>query len=219
MKQALKIVNRWAFPAVDEWICGHMDANGNYQGEHLVKALSYVSDFKVAIDGGAHVGTWSKPMSLLFQRVLAFEPADDTFAALKQNMEEFGCKNVELYNAALGDKLATGHMEQSRTGEEMHNTGARYLMPVGDIPIMTIDSLKLPWLGFLKLDIEGSELAAMHGGRKTIMRHRPIVLFEDKGNGKNHYGQKRNASSEFLAMLGYHHLERIGGDEIWGPSR
>jgi len=42
-----------------------------------------------------------------------------------------------------------------------------------DLPLRTIDSLDLGRIDFIKMDIEGSELAALKGGEQTIRTHRP----------------------------------------------
>lgn len=43
---------------------------------------------------------------------------------------------------------------------------------------VTIDALNLPRVDFIKLDIEGMELEALEGARKTIERSHPIFLVE-----------------------------------------
>ena len=92
----------WQFPEADQYMRGEMARDGSYQGTHLEVALRYVTDWRCAVDGGAHVGTWSRLMSEKFQRVIAVEPSLDTFACLTCNMQTFGCANVECRNLALG---------------------------------------------------------------------------------------------------------------------
>ena len=47
-----------------------------------------------------------------------------------------------------------------------------------NIDVITIDSMDLPRLDLLKLDVEGFECAALEGARKTIEKHRPWVWAE-----------------------------------------
>lgn len=213
----MKTVSGWAFPDVDEFMAHELNADGTYQHKHLKAALRYVKDRSLAIDGGAHVGTWTRQLSAFFDRVLAIEPSPDTFEALSSNVQTFACQNVELYQAALGSR--TGFVSMAPLegkAEALKNTGARFVQPGGEIPLIRIDDWKLERCGFLKLDIEGSEVSALRGAADTLLRCRPIVLFEDKGLWRR-YGEARNAPQLLLQRLGYRKFERISCDEIWGP--
>ncbi len=212
----MKTVHGWAYPDADEHMASQMTPAGEYQAAHLDQALTYVTDRSIAVDAGAHVGTVSRRLSPLFARVIAVEPSDDTWEALCVNMQTFGCVNVELHHAALGAAPGFVRMILDGRGLALQNTGARYVKAGGDIPVERIDDWRLPSLGFLKLDIEGSEPDALDGAKKTINRCRPVILFEDKKFWKR-YGQRSNAPQVFLTALGYHHLTRVGQDEIWGP--
>lgn len=205
----------WAWPDADQFMLDQMAPGGSYQREHLDEALRYVTDFSVAIDGGAHVGSWSRVLSARFDSVLAFEPAPDTFEALSENVRGFG--NVVTYQAALGAGTGSVSLALDAKNEARANTGARYVQPGGAIPMVTIDSLNLKTLGFLKLDVEGSELPALMGARATLLHCQPIVLFEEKGFGLR-YGVSRGQIGTFLTDLGYRQLAVISADQIWGPA-
>jgi hypothetical protein len=95
------------------------------------------------------------------------------------------------------------------------NSGARYVAEGGAIDRVTVDSLRLDDLDLLKMGIEGSEVEALKGARQTLLRCRPVVLFE----GKNEWmrrGFKEDAPQRFLTSLGAEKFERVGVDEIWG---
>lgn len=207
----------WHFPDVDEFMIAEIKPDGRYQYKHLDTALGYISDFRVAVDGGAHVGTWSKILSERFARVIAVEPAVDTFEALSTNMAVFGCQNVELKNVALGAAPGVAAMVLDGRAAERNNTGGRRIDVGTGVTVETIDSWELDNLGFLKLDVEGSEVIALQGARKTLRRCRPIVLFENKGLWKR-YGYHEKAPHSFLTGCLYKPLTKIGCDEIWGPA-
>lgn len=212
----------WAFPDADEFMVGHLShdaarAKWTYQLSHLDAAMRYVQHRRCALDGGAHVGTWATELSPLFERVIAVEPSPDTFEALQYNLTDRGCLNVEAKNVALGS--APGLIEMTLRPEqaEKKNTGARYVMPGGEIPVITIDSLALEHLDFLKLDVEGSEYAALKGAGETLKRCRPVVLYEDKKLWTKHYGIAPEAVANLLTKRGYQQVARVSMDAIWVP--
>lgn len=212
----MKLEKGWHFPDADVFMVNELKDDGTYQASHLHAALAYVTDLSCAIDGGAHIGTWSKIMSGRFQRVIAVEPSPDTFEALSANMQRFGCLNVEPRNLALGAAAGAVSMHIDARAEQMQNTGARYVKPGGSIPMEAIDAWELPSLGLLKLDVEGSEVAALTGARVTLLRCQPIVVFENK-NLWSRYGIARDAPQHFLRSVGYRELSAVSRDAIWGP--
>jgi len=216
----MKIAKGWAFPDADEQMVAELSEDGRYQSTHLDAAMRYVKTHSVCIDGGAHVGTWSKRLSPLFKRVIAVEPSPDTFEALAANMQTFGCANVELVHAALGAKSGGFvSMALAPAAVALKNTGARYAVPTADaaIPVIRIDDWNLSSLGFLKLDVEGSEPMALAGASQTITRCRPIILFENKWLWVRHFGVPKHAVEVLLTRHGYHKLLQISHDQIWGP--
>jgi FkbM family methyltransferase len=213
----MKFVHGWAFPDADEFMCNEIKPNGGYQAGHLAMALAHVTDWSCAIDGGAHVGTWSKTMSGRFGRVIAIEPSPDTREALLYNLQTFECANVEVKAVALGARPGFVHMALEGRGVELKNTGARFAKSGGEIPVETIDSWQLPSLGLLKLDIEGSEVVALQGAVETLRRCRPIVIFEDKYLWRR-FGLPRDAAATVMASAGYRLIERAKCDQIWGPA-
>jgi FkbM family methyltransferase len=214
----MQLVRGWAFPSSDRFMVGEMAMDGTYQLSHLEAALSHVTSFGTAFDGGAHIGTWSKVLSARFARVIAIEPSPDTFECLDYNMTALGCANVERRQVALGAQPGVVSMRLDAPNEARANTGARFAAPGGDIPVITIDSLDLQDLGFLKLDIEGSEPMALRGAMATLRRCRPIVLFENKWLWTRHFGLPKHAVRDVLLAVGYRQIGQISCDQIWGPK-
>lgn len=215
----MKTVAHWAYPDADDFMLHEQKADGTYQGSHYRMALDFVRDRSLAIDGGAHVGTWSRLMSADFHRVIAVEPSADTFEALAHNMQTFGCQNVELRQAALG--AVAGFVSIAPLdprAEAMKNTGARFVQPGGSIPCQRIDDWNVLTCGFLKLDVEGSEPLALAGAFETLQRCQPIVLFECKGFWKHRFGLPADAPQSILLRAGYRELAVAGCDRIWGPA-
>lgn len=213
----MKQIKGWYFPDVDAFMANEMKEDGSYQGGHLRAVLPFVTDHSVAVDGGAHVGTWTKPLSGLFGSVVAIEPSPDTYEALVANMQAFGCANVTCHHVALGAAPGFVSMTWDKRAADLANTGGRYVQEHGEIWRITLDSLNLPSLGFLKLDVEGAEPDALKGGAETIARCKPIVLFENKGFCRR-YGYPADGPQQVLTKFGYRQLLVTGKDVIWGPA-
>lgn len=213
----MKMVNGLAFPDADEFMVNETDQQGHYQMRNLTAALRHVRTFRTALDGGAHVGTWSAVMSERFGKVLAFEPSPDTYECLVHNLREHGHANVDTYQAALGAEPGRVSMALDPANAARKNTGARHVAGGSEIQVVTIDSFGLTDLDFLKLDIEGSEPMALTGAMDTLNRCRPVVLFENKRLWTRYFGMPKDAVSRLLTAIGYHLVEAVSMDQIWAP--
>jgi len=205
-----------AFPDADQFMVKEMKGDQTYQAEHLRDALRFVTEFGCAVDGGAHVGLWSRLMAHSFEKVIAFEPSPDTFECLRHNMQ--GLDRVQCEPYALGAAPGMVAMTLDAKNALRANTGARHVTAGGEIQVRTIDSFALDRVGFIKLDIEGSEPMALQGAADTIARCQPIILFENKSLWSRHFNLPADAVVRILTRYGYRHLSTVSHDEIWGPA-
>lgn len=208
-----------AWPDADRFMVDECAANGTYQLPNLVAALRHVKNWSVACDLGAHVGTWTKVMAGRFASVVAFEPSQDTFECLQYNVLQAGLTNVQCLQMAVGAAPGFVTMALDAPNQARANTGARFTRPGGAIPVTTIDSLGLTDVGFIKLDIEGSEPAALEGAAKTIATCRPVVLYENKALWTRNHGLPKDAVERILRSHHYILAERVSSDEIWIRGR
>lgn len=176
------------------------------KSDDIRQALSMIEGGRVALDGGAHVGAYTRIMLERFETVYAFEPAPDTFAALERNLRDWGVSDrVHAYQVALSDREDKVRMK----GRLGRRSVTRRIAGRGEIPAMPIDALGLEELDFLKLDLEGYEYRALLGARETLLRTQPAVLFEDKEYKAELYGDAHGAH-EFLESLGARLIARVG---------
>jgi FkbM family methyltransferase len=169
--------------------------------------LKFVSGRKLAIDGGAHIGTWSLLLSRVFTSVLAFEPAPDTADALGKNMQH--CPNVTVHRKALGDAAChcdIPNMQQPAISRYVEKS------PSGAVEMLTIDSLALDACDLIKLDLEGYELPALRGAAETIAKFRPPIIVE-RGLGKDPHEWLRNHAYrlKFVARPNFLYLPTAEG--------
>lgn len=220
-----KVGNFWV-PDAETHQIAELEAGG-WQLDHLDEAIKHVRDCGVgawAVDGGAHVGSWTLHMAERgFSMVKAFEPSPDTFECLYENAKEWRIANMhrqvslDLNKCALGAE--PGKVSLKDDGRYAGgNTGGRHidLKKDGDINVRALDVYGLPALDFLKLDLEGFELFALRGARETLIRTRPVVMLEVKHRMAHRYGYQPGAPSQFLFDLGMIELGHLGSDFIYG---
>jgi FkbM family methyltransferase len=190
-------------------------AAGGWQLSHLREALRHVPPERNAraVDGGAHVGSWTLRMAKRFSEVIAFEPADDAFECLFLNTEH--ARGIKRFRCALGAEAGSAGMADD-TKYDGGNTGGRFLSGDGDIPVIPLDEMHLDALDFLKLDVEGYEFHAIQGARATIMTHHPVVMIEEKHRMAFRHGLEPGAARALLIELGMIEVGGIGADRIFG---
>lgn len=165
-------------------------------------ALSPMSG--TALDVGAHVGAVSVFLARKFDRVVAFEAVPSTFEYLRRNTECL--RNVTALNKAIGPSPGEIYLSHYPKHGQLSHVAPEAEVPktqrVGPIPVVTLDSLDLSDVSFIKIDVEGFELPVLEGARNTLTRCRPLVLVEQNGNEELHFGRTRNEASSFLEDLG-----------------
>lgn len=211
----MKKVDGWYFPDGEShlpvWMANprvRMILNGRaaYQGQKQEAAMSYCTNFRRAVDVGAHVGLWSFNLAHRFTHVDAFEPVLEHQQCFMRNVEQ---ANVELHPMALGDRA--GHVS-IRT--EPTSSGDSRVDGDGDIPMHTLDSMELQDVDFLKIDTEGFELSVLRGAEATLARCKPVVIVEQKPGHAQKYGLGEKDAIPFLQSLGYRLVREMAGDFI-----
>ena len=153
-------------------------------GEHELYVLDrIVARDGTAIDVGANRGVFAYAFSGIVDRVEAFEPNPDC-AAFAQRM--LGAR-ARVHALALGDSNGTADLvvPMSEEGEALHlagslgQAGGRQVETVRfPVEVRTLDSYRFEDVRVVKVDVEGSELAVLEGGRQTILHDRPALIVE-----------------------------------------
>jgi FkbM family methyltransferase len=157
----------------------------------------------VAIDCGANVGAhtieWAIAMTG-WGSVIAVEAQERVYYALAGNIAINNCFNAIAMNAAVSSEggvmniPAPDYLTASSFGslELKYRAGAEFIGQAVDyseanmVPIqkLALDSLKLPRVDLIKIDVEGMELEALEGARETIEQSFPILLVESIKAGR-----------------------------------
>lgn len=179
------------------------DLPDNHDLSHLAGALKYVTNFNTALDVGAHRGIWTKELVKRFKIVIAFEPTE---------------RAKLITNEAIVISYAVGKenkMVSMREGSE--NTGQAHVIDGSDVKMITIDSLDLFAIDFIKYDVEGLEHEAIEGSIETLKRCKPAVMIEENGLCER-YGYKWGDAGKLLESIGYRHVDQWNKDHLylWG---
>ena len=145
---------------------------------------------ELVVDVGANVGDsalwwWRK----FGANVIAFEPLNSAFKALKENIElNKAGENITSYNVAIGDgEIITGGVEGLMFSS--HGNVQVYTVP--------LDQFKLVNVKILKIDVEGFEMEVLKGSEKTIKSNLPKIIIE------THSTELRKKCHTFLTNMGY----------------
>lgn len=136
------------------------------------------------IDVGANIGYFTLLMARAVGAegsVLAIEPDPETFRILRANLALGRADNVEALPVAAtrGNLLVTMSRSPENLGAHKGfvEPGAADLVPVQGIRLDDVLARDSP-IGFIKIDIEGMDHAAIEGLARTIQRWKPTLLAE-----------------------------------------
>lgn len=188
---------------------------GTYE-PHMVKAMRrYVSRGAVVYDIGAHVGYLTAVLAKLVGpsgRVIACEPDPLNRAALEQNMAKNALSHVTILSAAISDtagEASFAHFDSYSLVGHLSRADTPPDATLVRVPTLTLDDLlsfSIP--AFIKIDVEGAEMAVLAGGKRLLRTVRPVIVAEVR------YAFR----VELAALLDTYryHLEMLrGGEEDW----
>lgn len=208
---------------------------GSYDGTEVSDILSVLSDLRrrrgdgiVVLDCGANIGVHTLALAREMTgwgEVYAFEAQERLFYALAGNVALGNFFNAKVFHAAVGSSTGTLNIPQPdyyrsgslgslelRCGPKTEFIGQKISYAAEDlstVSMLSIDSLSLPRVDFIKLDVEGMEIEALEGARETLLRSRPTLLIEWIKVGQP-------AVRDFLTPLGYR-LKEMGMNLLAEP--
>jgi FkbM family methyltransferase len=156
----------------------------------------FLTDGVAALDCGANIGVHTIAWGRLMQdwgSVISFEAQEKIYSALAGNVILNNLMNVKAVHAAVSDREGSIEIPQPdyirpasfgslelRQRPDTQNIGQRIDYTSGLLTVRTIsiDSLRLPRLDVLKMDVEGMEEQALAGARETLARCKPIACVE-----------------------------------------
>lgn len=166
-----------------------------------------------ALDVGAWYGPWTYWLSRRVDKVVSFEPNPDVRRVLERSVR----KNVTVRGEAASNSTGTATLtlppgdrgtEGRASLEGLDEAGARTV----DVPTCRLDELGFTDVRFMKVDVEGHEIAVLEGATELIERWRPIVVVEVEDRHGSIDG-----TVELMKSHGYDGRVLIG--DTWVPLR
>lgn len=185
-----------------ETIGRHLIGTGQWEPVNLelAKRLLATSESKNVLDAGANLGAFAVPVARMgLGLVHAFEPQRIVFQQLCGNAFLNGLDNLIGYEMALGNPSSSpqwidfpdpdyarefnpgglsilSFSENDRSRATYFEDGSKKTRKVR---YASVDSLDLPPIGLVKIDVEGTEELVVRGGVNTLVKNRfPPILFE-----------------------------------------
>lgn len=175
-RAALKVLRR-LFPKLmlkralsrDQW---------NEIEEELLPAV--VDPSRVAVDVGAHAGSYTVRLARIAPKVFAFEPDTEMADLLRRGTPSHVVVSSDAVSDTAGTKTFRVPVEAGHASVTLGSLAPLDTTSTIDrqVRTTTLDQLAGEDVGFVKIDVEGHEAEVLAGGRELLRRRRPVFLLE-----------------------------------------
>jgi FkbM family methyltransferase len=178
---------------------------------------------KTVLDIGANRGIYTYWMAKAVGskgKVISFEPQPELGDFLNDMINSFRFHNVDIVNKGLSEKKGKTLMVRSKVG----SGGAHFSAEEEDlsaytdqnrfsVEVTTLDNYytdnSIPPLAFVKCDVENHELQVFKGGKQTLSKYKPDLLFEC-----HHHEAASGTIFNYLKNLGYNGFFIYKGKQV-----
>ena len=186
---------------------------GYRPNEHMTDLLPrFTKPGDCVLDLGAHVGTFSLTAAALGRRVIAVDASPKHVDLLRRSVARNGFDTMRVVHTAVGEGRGTVRFHVAglwgmiaHPGQELPEVRNQ---PVVEVSLVRGDTL-LKRLGqtrvdFIKMDIEGSEVAAVRGMKSLLRRDdAPVIVYECNGLTLPEFGFTTGDLLRTLEGFGY----------------
>lgn len=197
--------------------------------------LSFCHHGDMAIDCGAADGRMTRIMSWRVGasgKVIAFEPLPEQAARLTK---EFAHGNVDVIRKCVSNRPSEAttffHARDRRWVSSLSPSGLeQYDVEELTVPVTSIDAVVQSDhasgasgpVRMIKLDIEGAEFSAIRGAAATLLKYKPIVIFENTLVGASRsFGYTKDEFFSFFEEAHYRVFDIFGRavtHDLWETS-
>jgi FkbM family methyltransferase len=202
MNQFLSLIKRILLPLLPEKVAKQLriwraissiESRSSADEDNLSAISRMISPGDTVVDVGANIGTYTFALSRMVGpagKVISIEPIPSTFEVLSRVVKHFDLKNVELHNCAITESSGTVPMVVPRSASVPNFYRAQIVSGVSmeDSQVIEVAGRRLDdivagrSIKFIKIDVEGHELAVVRSGQTTIKASAPVALIEVDGD-------------------------------------
>lgn len=165
-----------------------------------------------ALDIGANRGYYSYALSKIASRVEAFEPHPELANFIRRKLQG----NVTVNEVALSNRSGSMplYIPQRKQGVDVHyNSSLKKVYPFeryieAQVRVAKLDEFHFNNVGFIKIDVEGSDMDVIEGGQQTIAANRPNMVVEITALTN---ADPLGSVEQVEAMFGYQARVMLGG--------
>ncbi|BAY11367.1 FkbM family methyltransferase [Calothrix sp. NIES-2098] len=166
---------------------------------------------RVFVDVGANFGVYTVIASKLVAdtgKVLAFEPAAETYPILDRNVEINNFSNVKVFHAAVSDKTGTSRFYHVNNAPNSYSLGAdTESTSFEEVATVTLEDVfqkeAIERFDLMKVDVEGAEELVLRGSQSLIKKMRPQIIFEASADRAKMLGLTTDGAWNLLKEWGY----------------
>jgi FkbM family methyltransferase len=158
--------------------------------------LNHIAQFQKPgkwFDIGASIGNHTLFFAMLGAKVYSFEPFQESFNHLSENVRLNKFK-VKLHNLALGNRIGKCSMKPVSAT----NCGMNQVIEGNDVDIVTIDSMEcFEGYDMIKIDVEHFNRELITGGKRTFTKGKGDIYIEAESIAE------RDEVDQLLGECGY----------------
>jgi FkbM family methyltransferase len=174
---------------MDDDFIGESLLKGSYESAEADFMESFVKPGITVVDIGAHRGFHTLRLSKKVGskgRVVAIEPSGRDVARLKLHLKINFCRNVEVMECALGEQEGSADLYTVPANSVLNSLrppDTELPSSRAEVRVRRLDDvlsgMRIGGVDFIKMDVEGGELAVLKGAEHLLERvARPVILCE-----------------------------------------